>query len=169
MALYASWSPGIAFMPAEFPSDMVQVNGVGWSDVLGLRQSGGATFKGKVGSSNWFHVPIATPVIVADTRAKLVQVFVMFQSGSQAAVNANNADLAGCNVTRVDVWDGPNRIRRFGPFNLFGEHRFRLATSNTFKLPTPIDIFWGIELAVQVSFSADESITFASAGADFQA
>lgn len=169
MALFASWSPGIAFMPAEFPSDMVQVNSIGWSDVLGLRQSGGTTFKGKIGTSNWFHVPIATPVIVKDIRAKLVQVFVMFQCGSQAAVTNNNANLAGCNVTRMDVWDGPNRIRRFGPFNLFGEHRFKLDNSNTHKLPTPLDVFFGIELAVQVSFSADESVTFASAGADFQA
>jgi hypothetical protein len=169
MALFPSWSPGIAFMPAEFPSDMVQVNGVGWSDVLGLRQSGGATFKGKIGTSNWFHVPIATPVIVADTRAKLVQVFVMFKCGSAAAVTANNANLAGCNVTDVHVWDGPNRINTFGPFKLFGEHRFRFGTSTTHKLPTPKDIFWGVELAVHVSFTQDESITFAAAGADFQA
>ncbi|HZC44541.1 MAG TPA: hypothetical protein VE195_10225 [Acidobacteriaceae bacterium] len=169
MALFASWSPGTAFMPAEFPSDMVQVNGVGWSDVLGLRQSGGTTFQGKVGTSNWFHVPIATPVIINDVRVKLQQVFVMFQCGSVAAVTNNNALLAGCNVTDVHVWDGPNRIHMFGPFNLFGEHRFRFATSNVFKLPTPLDIFFGLELAVHVSFSQNESVTFASAGADFQA
>ena len=106
MALFASWSPGIAFMPAEFPSNMDQVNGIGWSDILGLRQSGGATFQGKVGTTNWFHVPIATPVIVADTRAKLVQVFVMFRCGSAASIAANNATIAGCNVTDVHVWDG---------------------------------------------------------------
>ena len=68
MALYASWSPGIAFMPAEFPADTVQVNNVAGSQIVGLRQSGGATFQGIVGSSNWFHVPIATPVIVAGVR-----------------------------------------------------------------------------------------------------
>lgn len=169
MALFASWSPGIAFMPAEIPSDMVQVNGIGWSDVLGLRQSGGATFKGMVGTSNWFHVPIATPVIISDTRAKLVRVFVMFQCGSQAAVTNNNANLAGCNIKRVDVWDGAGRIQRFGPFNLFGDHRTRFGTSNSFQMPTPPDIFFGIELAVQVSFTADESVTFTSAGADFMA
>jgi hypothetical protein len=169
MATFASWSPGIAFMPAEIPDDMVRAKGVGWSDVLGLRQSGGTTFQGRVGSSNWFHVPIATPVIVAGTRAKIIQVFVMFQCGSQAAVTNNNADLAGCNVTDVHVWDGPNRIRTFGPFNLFGEHRFKIDTSNVHKFPTPVDVNWGIELAVHVSFSQNESITFASAGADFDA
>ena len=167
MATHASFSPGIAFMPAEIPGDMRTVNGVSWSDVLGLRQSGGTTFQGAVGTSNWFHVPIATPVIVAGTRAKLVQVFVMFRCGSAASITANNATIAGCNVTDVHVWDGPNRIHMFGPFMLFGEHRFRLGTSNTFKLPTPLDVFFGIELAVHVSFSQNEPITFASAGADF--
>jgi hypothetical protein len=168
MALYASWSPGIAFMPAEFPSDTVQVNNVGGSEVVGLRQSGGATFQGKVGTSNWFHVPIATPVIVAGARAKLVRVFVMFQSGIQPEpTGIGAASRAGCNVTDVHVWDGPNRIRTFGPFNLFGEHRFKLDRSNTHDLPTPMDIFWGVELAVRVSFSQNFSVTFASAGTDF--
>ena len=110
-----------------------------------------------------------TPVIVADTRAKLVQVFVMFRCGSAASIAANNATIAGCNVTDVHVWDGGNRIATFGSFKLFGEHRFRFGTSTTFKLPTPKDIFFGVELAVHVSFSQNEPITFASAGADFQA
>jgi hypothetical protein len=168
MALHASWSPGIAFMPAEFPSDMAQVNGIGWSDIVGLRQSGGATFQGKVGTSNWFHVPIATPVIVAGVRAKLVRVFVMFQSGIQPEPGGIGAAFrAGCNVTDVHVWDGPNRIHMFGPFNLFGEHRFKLSPSNVHNLPVPTDIFWGVELAVRVSFSQNFSVTFASAGADF--
>jgi hypothetical protein len=167
MATHASWSPGIAFMPAEIPGNMRPVNGIPWTDALGLPQNGGTTFQGAVGTSNWFHVPIATPVIIAGTRAKLVQVFVMFRCGSAASITANNALIAGCNVTDVHVWDGGNRIHMFGPFNLFGEHRFRLGTSNTFKLPTPLDVFFGIELAVQVSFSQNEPITFASAGADF--
>jgi hypothetical protein len=67
----------------------------------------------------------------------------------------------------VDVWDGASQIHKFGPFLLFGEHRFRLGTSNTFKLPTPPSVVFGIELAVHVSFSQNEPITFASAGADF--
>jgi hypothetical protein len=68
----------------------------------------------------------------------------------------------------VDVWDGPNRIATFGTFNLFGEHPVRFGTSTTFELPTPKDIFFGVELAVDVSFSQSEPITFSSAGADFQ-
>jgi len=167
MALYASWSPGIAFMPAEIPGDMVEVNGIGWTGVVGLRQSGGATFQGRVGTSNWFHVPISTPVIIAGTRAKLLRVWVMFQCGDGTV---SDADLAGCNVTRIDVWDGPNRIHRVGPVKLFGEHRFTFDTNNMHDLPAPQpDIFFGVELAVQVSFSANLPVTFASAGCDFDA
>ena len=165
---YASWSPGIAFMPADIQADMAQVNGLPWTE-FGLRQSGGTTFQGKVGTGNWFHVPISTPVIVAGTRAKLDRVFVMFRCGSAASHANNNALIAGCNVTDVHVWDGPNRIAMFGGFNLFDEHRFHLDTSNTFTLKKPLDIFFGVELAVHVSFSQNESITFSSAGADFSA
>jgi hypothetical protein len=108
-------------MPAERPADGLQnVNNVQWTGLLGLRQSGGATFKGQNGASNWFHVPIATPVIVKDVRATLVRVFVMFQCGDPAAIIENNATIAGANVTDIHVWDGPNRIHKFGPFNLFG-------------------------------------------------
>lgn len=165
--MYASWSPGIAFMPAEFPSNTSQVNGVGWTDVVGLRQSGGATFRGKAGTDNWFHVPIATPVIIAGTRAKLTQVWVMFQCGDPAATIAQNA---GANLTDVHVWDGPNRIQKFGGVKLFGEHRFKLNDTNVLhKLPAPIDIFFGVEIAVHIVFSKDQTVTFASAGADFDA
>jgi hypothetical protein len=105
-------------MPAEQPANGLQeVNHIRWTDVVGLRQSGGTTFSGQSGGSNWFHVPIATPVIVNDVRAKLVQVFVMFQCGDPAASVASNA---GANITDVHVWDGGSRIKMFGPFNLFG-------------------------------------------------
>lgn len=166
MALFASWSPGTAFMPAEFPAaGLGRVNGIPWTDVVGLRQSGGCTFQGQHGNSNWFHVPISTPVIVSGVRAKLIQVFVMFQCGDPNATFAANA---GANVTDVHVWDGPNRIHMFGPFDLFGEHRFKLDTSTIFKMPVPNqNIFFGLELAVHVNFSQDQTITFASAGADF--
>jgi hypothetical protein len=83
----------------------------------------------------------------------------MFRCGSAASIAANDATIAGCNITEVDVWDGASQIHKFGPFLLFGEHRFRLGTSNTFKLPTPPSVVFGIELAVHVSFSQNEPIT----------
>ena len=167
MALFASWTPGIGFMPAETPWDTQDVNGIGWTGVVGLRQSGGATFKGKSGTSIWFHAPIATPVIINNTRAKLVRVFVMFQCGDPMA---QIATAAGANVTDIHVWDGPNRIKMFGGFSDFGEHRFKFDTNNMRDMGTPApDIFFGVEIAVHVKFTQDQMVTFASAGADFDA
>ena len=167
MAMFASWSPGIAFMPAEFPGNTNQVNGLWGTEVVGLRQSGGATFHGKAGTDNWFHVPISTPVIIAGTRAKLTQVWVMFNCGDLMATIANNA---GANITDIHVWDGANRIQKFGGFKLFGKHNHNLVDTNVLhKLPAPIDIFFGVEIAVHVSFSQDQTVTFFSAGADFDA
>lgn len=167
MALFASWSPGIAFMPAEQPGNMVPTPGFPGTDLVGLRQSGAATFQGKVGSDNWFHVPIATPVIIANTRAKLVRIFVMFMSGNPTPPAL--ASQAGANVTDIHVWDGGKRIQTFGPFNLFGDHRFTFDTSSMHTLPNPIDVFFGIEIAVHVTFSQNFPVIFTSAGADFDA
>ena len=80
MALYASWSPGTAFMPPEIPSaGLSEVIHIRWTDVVGLRQN-------------------------------------------------------GC---------------------------------TTFKLATPVDVHRGFDIAVQVSFSQNQSVIFAAAGVDF--
>jgi hypothetical protein len=167
MALYASWTPGIGFMPAETPSDTQDVNGIGWTGVVGLRQSGGTTFKGKGGTSIWFHAPIATPVIINGARAALERVFVMFQCGDPAAQIATKA---GANITDIHVWDGAKRIKTFSGFMLFGDHRTQFDTSTKHEMGTPApQIFYGVEIAVHVKFSQDQTVTFVSAGADFNA
>ena len=57
-----------------------------------------------------------------------------------------------------------------GGFKLFGKHNHNLVDTNVLhKLPAPIDIFVGVEIAVHVSFSKDQTVTFFSAGADFDA
>jgi hypothetical protein len=77
---------------------------------------------------------------------------------------------AGANLTDVHVWDGPNRIHKFSGAMLFGEHRFNLQDTNVlFKLPAGLEVFFGIEIAVHISFSKDQTVTFAAAGPDFDA
>jgi hypothetical protein len=94
-------------------------------------------------------------------------VWVMFNCGDLMATIANNA---GANITDIHVWDGANRIQKFGGFKLFGKHNHNLVDTNVLhKLPTPIDVFFGVEIAVHVSFSQDQTVTFFSAGADFDA
>ena len=57
----------------------------------------------------------------------------------------------------------------FGGLNLFGEHRFQFHTNNMWEMGTHPEIFFGVEIAVHVNFSKDQTVTFASAGADFDA
>ena len=165
MALHASWVHGTAFMPAEFPgSGLENVDDVAWTDILGFRRGWGSFWQGIAGNANWFHVSIPTPVITDDNRVKLERVFVMFKAGEDTP---NDADLAGANVTDIHVWDGPNRIKTFGSFQLFGDHRGALDTDNTHVLDPQEEIFRGVGISVRVAFRQDELVGFASAGADF--
>jgi hypothetical protein len=166
MPMYASWVHGNAFQPAERPLDgLTNVDGIAWTDVVGLRQGQGASFRGEAGRANWFHVPIPTPVIVDDRRVRLTQIWLMFQCGTKPSAGAASQEA---NITNIHVWDGPNRIALFGPFNLFGDHRFRLGNGNNFRLNAPQEIFFGIGLSVHVAFRFEGTVQFAAAGADFE-
>ena len=63
----------------------------------------------------------------------------------------------GANLTNIDVWDGPNRVARFGGIKLFGEHPFKLDTNTTHTLSPSLEVFWGIELAVHITFSQNQN------------
>jgi hypothetical protein len=165
MALHASWVHGTAFQPAERPAGrLANVDGVAWTDVVGLREGSGSTWHGQASRANWFHVSIPTPVIVDGVRIRLVKVFVMFRCGDP---DARIATSAGANITDIHVWDGPNRIRTFSGFNLFGDHQTRFDSSTMHALPTPQELYFGLGISVRVRFSAAHTVTFTAAGADF--
>src|SRR5262245_2648182 len=46
---------GNAISFAESPSQCEQVDGVAWSDIVGLRRGWGTTFRGRAGQFVWFH------------------------------------------------------------------------------------------------------------------
>jgi hypothetical protein len=71
----------------------------------------------------------------------------------------------GANLTNIDVWDGPNRVARFGGIKLFGEHRFKLDTNTTHTLSPSFEAFGGIELAVHITFSQNQKRVNRVAGA----
>lgn len=169
MALHAMWVHGNAYTPAENPaSGLENVNGIGWTDVVGLRQGWGVTYQGRAGHSGVFHVAIPTPVIVNNSRAKLKKFFIHFNA--RDARELDGAAGRGANITQIDLWDGPNRIRTMGPFRLFGNFLNRnglndaLATFN--QMP---EMRFGLGMSVFVTFFTDSSlITFGPAGADFE-
>lgn len=51
--------------------------------------------------------------------------------------------------------------------NLSGAHTTLVSNVNRFDLPTPINILFGLGIAIDVNFTQDSEITFHSLGADF--
>ena len=111
---------------------------------------------GKRGSTNWFHFPIPTPVIVNNNRLRIDSAMLRFRSLSTLA-----------EVTNVHVFDGENRIfardgMLFAPPN-FGLERFSLGNKP--------EVSWGIGVTVGVRFKGtndnQNTMEFAAAGVDF--
>jgi len=67
---YASWIHGTA-MQVESPENLVSVKRAGW----------GITAVGKPNSTNVFHFPIPTPVIINDQRLRIGSVMLQFTTG----------------------------------------------------------------------------------------
>lgn len=164
MALHSMWAHGTAFSPPEFPSTgLDNVDDVPYTDVLGLRRGPGSFWRGEVGSGNWFHVSIPTPVIVGGDQVRLKRVFLKY-------------DVGESNITDVQVWEGSSRIQQFGPFptgkEKIGDHRGPLDADNTFVLPNDPLVSSGIGISVRVEFlwgSGEPPIVqFTAAGAEFE-
>jgi hypothetical protein len=154
---YASWVHGNAFTVPENPAStaIAPVPGRPRTDIVGLHQGWGQTWRGRSGTANWFHVGVPTPVIVDDVRLRLQRVMILFAAG------------VSCDLTNVHVWDGPNRIQTFGPFAITRNHFGGLDASNTFNAPANPLVFWGVGISVLIRFNTAANITFYSAGIDF--
>jgi hypothetical protein len=113
-------------------------------------------------NSNWFHFPISTPVLLDDMRVQLLQVFVLYKTQVSR-------------ITSLHVWDGPNLIMEENNLNRDGDHLAAIDQSNTFPFNSPLTVFWGINISVQVEFLPESPtqpmfrslVVFSTAGADF--
>jgi hypothetical protein len=132
MTLYASWIHGNA-VTVENPGSLNRVGHYGWGGDMAI----------KPGQSSWFHIPLPTPVIAAGVRTKLQRVFMNFKAES-------------CSIRNVHVYDGSSKVHDFNDLFLEGEHRLTLDSQNTFQLPTPYTVVWGIG----ISFFVVSSIGF---------
>jgi hypothetical protein len=128
----------------------------------------------------WFHFAVPAPVIVGGrARTKLQTVFVLWQASP------------GVEVWAVQVFDGINRIASLpaGRMTETSSHRApSRPLTGIYRRPEdpdvgrcvedlidgftrfPIDgqkIYWGLDIAVAAAFTQNGSITFYSAGADF--
>jgi hypothetical protein len=152
MAIFASWAHGNA-LTVENPESLAEIRHMGWGTDMRVRP----------GQGSWFHIPVPTPVIVNDVRAKLARVFVMFDS-----------EPGQGRIRNVHVFDGPNRIAEFNDLSLSGHHSGGLDGSNQFDLPTPHEVLWGIGVTFffQAAVGIDSAIPpppllVASGGGDF--
>jgi hypothetical protein len=168
MALHQSWVHGTAFAPPELPSVGVdEVDNNRWTDLTGLRQGWGTTWQGVANQSAWFHVAIPTPAIIEGARVQLNQVYVLWSAGDATAAGWSDA---GALITDVHVWDGPNRIKTFGTFRVFGNHATQRDSDNTFVLPARPQISFGVGISVRAEFKnvGNQLVWFSAAGADFE-
>jgi hypothetical protein len=161
MALEARWVPGYVAQPQVVgPDYLLNISNIGWSDIVGLREGFGVTFRGRGGRFNWFHFAIPTPVITRDSRVRLRQVFVLYRIDTWALIRG------------VLVWDGPGRrVAVYDNLANTGDHQWWLDSQNTFIANNPANpmIYLGVGVSVGIEFGSDANVKFTSVGADFDA
>lgn len=164
MTVSRSWVHGNALL-VEDPSQYTSVLHHGWGTDLtfaGLRD--GEDPYDFPNNYRVCHIPVPTPS--ARHGLVLETIFLLF--------NATNAG-----IVRIDLWDGPKLAYSFTPpsdaspgpggeYGLYGDLR-AIGRWNTFHLPSGITIESGLGVSMlwTVNPSADATVTFAAAGADF--
>lgn len=139
-----------------------------WSDIVGLRDVMGVTFRGRDSQTNTFLVAVPTPVYryePPDTRtavrAKLARVAVNFHADP------------GVTIQRISVFDGARPIAfPFPPMALGGNRSSTWDPNvNYFDHPAPIDGLPQISSCVGVGFDVlfanEGNIQFNVVGCDF--
>jgi hypothetical protein len=178
MGKYAVWVHGNVAVAEQVggalvtsPGPLTNVDGVAWTDVVGLPQGMRKRFRGKANTSNWFHFPLPTPVVVptpdvpTGNRASLERVFVLFRLEEREG-----------RLTDVHVWDGPRPIAqaRWGGLDRAGDFSQGInwdpMRGNVFTVPEgqrPA-ISFGLGVSVRISFGdRDGDVVFTAVGADF--
>jgi hypothetical protein len=149
MALHASWVHGNA-LTVEDPSALERDGHNGWGRDLAFVP----------GKASWLHIPLPTPVIVADNRTTVQRFFLLFKAES-------------CEIRDVHIFDGSSKVQEIGGLHAQGEHRTGLDGMNTFNLAAMHTVAFGmgITFRVQASIGFDTRIKtrfiLATAGADF--
>src|SRR5262245_30414760 len=184
MAQYSVWVHGNAARPqwvadqATLPVEAIRTDGakgrIPWSDIVGLPQRDGMTFRGRgrfaaastaQPPSIFFHLPLPTPVAAAGKRAKLLKVFVLWK-----AVNATLQELY--------VYDGPKMAHEVPKLEakdgldgstITNDVTVALVEGVTsFSVTTQPEVLFGLDICVGFGFARDGQITFTAAGADFE-
>ena len=144
------------------------------------RMAGSGLFGGLDLSTNWFHFPISTPVIINDARMRLSRAFVLYR-------------MKFCAVQAVQLWSGGERVALFTPTQESGDIRHTpdvdrstiIEDKSMFNIvplhgSDPIQVQRGLSISVKVAFDSRQTvqnaevarhigtIEFFSAGADWE-
>ncbi len=148
---------GIAMQP-EYPQKLQEISKKGW----------GTTFWGKENTTNWFHIPLNTPIYADGKPPLLTKVFMYFHNTTKSPIRA------------ITIYDGARVVQTFDNLNLVGDHAKGADEKNTWWIDPPSEIHHGLGLSVNVEFPAQPEetvqlgsltpprwILFTTAGAEF--
>ncbi len=167
MALYTLFAHGTAVVAENAgganissPGPMTNVGGIPWTDVLGLPQGFGKTYRGKSGSSVWFHAPVPTPAQIASQIVVVDDVFILALLGG------------GARLTSIHCWDGGTNINRIDNQSITGDLRGNLVSGrNTFDVRNTDGSFHrmslGMCVCMLIRFDVEAEVRFESVGASF--
>src|SRR5215510_2042719 len=133
------------------------------SDVVGMPQGWGRTYRGKTGQANWFHVAIPTHsfAFISEQKLELKKIFLLFDA------------MDDCYIDQVHVWDGGELMFVIAFVKITGDHRRIFEPDiNSFELDRyryktegTKDVKTGVGISVHVNFPREANIVFYSAGA----
>jgi hypothetical protein len=112
---------------------------------------------GTPNTTNWYHLPVPTPVITHNNRLTIARAMLRFVTGGASAV-----------VRDVHIYDGSSRIAAHQAVNLSGSQPFAV-----FGVAHKPDAFWGNGISIGVTTgtgtAAQRRIDVISGGIDYMA
>lgn len=131
---------GNAVSFAETPSSFEQVDGIPWTDIVGLRTGSGSKFRGRSNSMSWFHYPLAPLASVNGTAYGLQRLQIMSTMDPGAVID------------HVHVWDRTNRI--------FARDGLRASGDVDLPLPSALPTAGDLSVSLGLRFSSAASVLF---------
>jgi hypothetical protein len=155
------------------PGPLLQVNDgsgpVPWSDVVGLRQGPGVIYRGKAGTTNFFHVSIPSP-------DRYPIYFTALQGGPDSddptSPLHHNVEKV-CSVIRIrfivtlDVGVTVMNVFAFDGRNLLPGLPINPGGADNITIPEPRIISDGLGISFEVRFGSEGNIVFHGVSAEF--
>lgn len=130
---------------------LLPVAGIPGTDVIGLRQGWGTTFRGRAGHHVWFHLPVPTPLMVTnDNNPQPRFVYLHIETDTDVLVSA------------VNVWDSQRRrlVALGNPEYRAGSYRFTIPDVPSSKTSS------GISISIEINFAREGNVVFLGANVD---